>query len=161
MSNQPGVEQNIQLIRDYETEIFHEHNAEKIPELVSDSFTYDNPLLSEPIRGANEFAAYLRETEEAFSDFTAPFDTVVADEDVVMAEWTFTGTHDGSLEGIPPTDRRIAVPGMSRFTISDGKLDEHRSYFDTKEWLDQLGLAFPAVVLQLPKLAWRKVNRLK
>lgn len=78
-----------------------------------------------------------------------------------MAEWTFIGTHEGPLEGISPTDRHIAVPGVSKFSISDGKLKEHITYVDTREWLEQLGLTFPAIIPQLPKLAWRKFNQLR
>jgi len=47
---------------------------------------------------------------------------------------------------------------MDVISVADGTIREHRVYYNLQEMLDQLGLTFPAVVGQLPKLAWRKLK---
>jgi hypothetical protein len=46
---------------------------------------------------------------------------------------------------------------MEKFRVVDGKIQEMHAYFDTREIPEQLGLTFPAIVGQLPKIALRKV----
>ncbi|WP_436343480.1 ester cyclase [Natronorubrum sp. FCH18a] len=161
MSVEATAKDNERLVRDYVTALWQDHEFDRVPEFVAESFTYADPTLSEPIRGPREFTAYLRETESSFSDFYVGIDTLVADDDAVLCEWTLTATHDGSMDGIPPTDRRMSINGMSIVHVEDGKLVDDRAYWDMQDVSAQLGLAFPAVVGQLPKLAYRKVAGLR
>ena len=75
----------------------------------------------------------------------------------MIVAFTITGTHDGEFKGIPPTSRKLELRGMEKFRVVDGKIREMHAYFDTQEIPEQLGLTFPAIVGQLPKLVLRKV----
>ena len=151
-------QQNERIVRDYVTALWQDHEFDRVTEFVDNAFTYTDPMLSEPVRGPREFREYLRATEAAFPDFHVLPESVVADDDVVLAEWTLTGTHDGPLEGIPPTGRQLILRGMSTVRLEGGKLTTGRTYWDTADGNAQLGLEFPAVVGQLPKLAYRKLT---
>jgi predicted ester cyclase len=83
---------------------------------------------------------------------------IVANGDTVMAEVRITGTHQGAFKGLPPTDRSVELRGMGKFVITDGTVDACHMYYDTQEMATQLGLTFPEVLRQLPKLAWRKLR---
>lgn len=152
------AEQNERVVREYVTDIWQNHRFDRVPEYVTDSFTYLDPALTTPTRGPREFQDFLRETEASFSDFHVSLETVVADDDVVLSEWTLAATHDGSLDGIPPTDRSIVLHGMSIVRLEDGKLVADRTYWDMQDIRAQLGLTVPAIVGQLPKLAYRKLT---
>lgn len=146
-----------QLVREYVTALWQDHDFERTPEFVADSLTYSDPTLSEPVSGPREFVAFLRDTRAAFPDFHVTLETVVAEDDVAMAEWTFRGTHEGPMNGVPATDRPVAVRGMSIVRLEDGKIVDDRAYWDTNDVAAQLGLDFPAIVGHLPKLAYRKL----
>jgi steroid delta-isomerase-like uncharacterized protein len=62
-------------------------------------------------------------------------------ESVSIVEYTFSGTHEGELEGIPPTGRRMAVVACSVAEIRDGRIVVERDYYDTLALMSQLGLA--------------------
>jgi predicted ester cyclase len=81
----------------------------------------------------------------------------ISRDDVVFVEFTITGTHDGELKGVPPTGRHLELQGMEKFRVVDGRIQEMHAYFDTRAIPEQLGLTFPAVIGQLPKLVVRKV----
>lgn len=51
---------------------------------------------------------------------------VVAGRDDVMAQWTFTGTHDGPWLGQPPTGNEISGTVFSFFTLTDGLISRYR-----------------------------------
>jgi predicted ester cyclase len=77
---------------------------------------------------------------------------LLVDEAGAMYEVRLTGTHEGTLNGLPPTGRRMDVRGVSKLAFEDGRVTEHRVYFDTREVMEQLGMTFPTVLFQLPRL---------
>ena len=157
MATTATADRTEQLVREYVTVLWQDHDFERTPEFVADSVTYSDPTLSKPVSGPREFAAFLRDTETAFPDFHVTLETVVAEDDVAMAEWTFRGTHEGPMNGIPATGRPVAVRGMSIVRSKDGKIVDDRAYWDMADVRTQLGLDFPAIVGQLPKLVSRKL----
>lgn len=83
---------------------------------------------------------------------------MVASDDVIMAEVETTGTHQGEFQDLPPTGRSVELWEMDKVLIADGTVEHWNAYYDTQELPDQLGLTFPAVIRQLPTLAWRKLQ---
>jgi hypothetical protein len=71
--------------------------------------------------------------------------TLVAEDDYVVAEMVETGTWTGPLEfpgqSLPPTNRSYRIPMVEfiRFD-SDGLIAEIRTYYDTASLTQQLGL---------------------
>jgi steroid delta-isomerase-like uncharacterized protein len=62
-------------------------------------------------------------------------------EGVSIVEYSFAGTHEGELEGIPATGRRMEVVACSVAEIYDGQIHRERDYYDTLSLMRQLGLA--------------------
>jgi steroid delta-isomerase-like uncharacterized protein len=107
---------------------------------VSDSFVaYEPSVPGGVVRGREAFEAYVRELRTAFPDFTIAVETTPEGDDIVMAEWTATGTHDGEFNGLPPTGRTFEHRGMSTFVVADGEVQEERVYYDPREIAEQLG----------------------
>ena len=53
-------------------------------------------------------------------------DDIVAGDDEVMAQWSFTGTHDGPWLGRTPTGNEISGTVFSFFTLRDGLISHYR-----------------------------------
>lgn len=129
------------LLDEYVT-VWNEGDYSKLPDVTAESITLHDPETpADGIRGRDALEEYLRELRTAFPDFSVALDDVLAAEDVVMGKWTVTGTHEGEFEGIPPTEREMELEGMDRILIEDGKVREHRIYYDTRELAEQLGVA--------------------
>ena len=64
--------------------------------------------------------------------------------DQVVGEYILTFTHniamDWLLPGIPPTDKKVAIPLVAVFSFEGGKLASERVYWDQASMLIQLGL---------------------
>lgn len=107
-------------------------------DVISESFTFYLPI--DEVHGRDGVEAMQREQEIAFPDGKIEVDHMLVSDDVVMWEWTLTGTHEGEWQDIPPTGREVASKGMSKTVIADGKVQENWAYFDSRDLLAQLGV---------------------
>ena len=99
----------------------------------------------EPIQGRKAIeenqAAFLR----AMPDFKVEFTLILISGDHITFEGVSRGTFTGPLtspEGnIPPTGRSVAIKFVFIAKVTkEGLIEEDRTYFDTAEYMRQLGL---------------------
>ena len=77
----------------------------------------------------------------AFPDFHLAVHEMISEGDKVVVRYTFTGTHQGPLAGIPATGKRASVPnGALIFRLAAGKVSEGHFVWDKYALLQQLGV---------------------
>ena len=54
--------------------------------------------------------------------------------------WKLTGTQDGELGPLPPTEKRLELHGLHYVELRDGRISRARGFFDLYEGAMQLGL---------------------
>ena len=59
---------------------------------------------------------------------------------VAFARTTMRGTHTGDFFGIPPTGRRVELPGVHIMRIANGRIAEHWGSNDDLGMMRQLGV---------------------
>jgi steroid delta-isomerase-like uncharacterized protein len=100
---------------------------------------------SAPMAGIDPFVAYGQGFLRAFPDGRIHRDRYVEAGDRIVVEGRFTGTNTGPLQtpagDLPPTGRSLDLPFADAFRVVDGRITEHRIYYDTAGMLAQLGLA--------------------
>ncbi len=62
------------------------------------------------------------------------------DESVSIIEYTFSGTHQGPLEDVAPTGKKISVIACSVLEAREGKIIREADYYDTLAMMEQLSL---------------------
>jgi predicted ester cyclase len=82
---------------------------------------------------------FARTWRDAFPDWQATCEQLVAEGDAVAERWTGRGTHRGTLQGIAATGRPVVVPGSVFYRIVGDKIVEFRGQFDVLGLLRQLG----------------------
>jgi hypothetical protein len=65
---------------------------------------------------------------------------MVAEDDRVATQWSFIGTHNGELMGIPRTGKQITASGITIQRFADGKIAEGWTNFDLLGLLQQLSV---------------------
>lgn len=85
------------------------------------------------------------EIESSFSWFFSVFpdahgkvDLLMSQDETVLVEFTFTGTHKGELFGIQPTNRTVSGPFVWILDFKDGKVTRWREYFNPEPLLQKL-----------------------
>jgi steroid delta-isomerase-like uncharacterized protein len=76
----------------------------------------------------------------ALPDVRFSIDDLVLEGERAVIFWTARGTHRGSLMNIPPSNRAVAVRGVSAFTLRDGKVVRGLYIWDVAGLLRNIGL---------------------
>jgi predicted ester cyclase len=89
--------------------------------------------------------AYHQRFVTAFPDIRFDVRGVIAEGDRVLVQWTGSGTHTERLatitgRTIPPTRRRVRVPGAMLTEVREGEISRGWFYWDQLALLAQLGL---------------------
>lgn len=74
----------------------------------------------------------------AFPDLRFAIEDVVAEGDLVAGRLTMSGTHQGPLMGMPPTNRAVRQAHMHFVRFRDGKAVEHWGLRDDRGMMEQL-----------------------
>ena len=132
-----SAEENKALVRRFVEEFWNEGNTSAADELMAVDAAIHMPTGEVvDLDGLKGFAAVWR---RSFPDWHSTFEELIAEGDRVAERWTGRGTHRGELQGIPPTGKRVEVPGSVFYRIVDGKIVEFRGQLDMMGLMRQLG----------------------
>lgn len=119
---------------------FDQGNLEKVQELLAANFVAHIPGASEALNREAFMQSVLMAFRSAFPDGIHRFEDVIAEGGKVVTRGTFSGTHRGELQGIPPTGKQITIPFFHIDRIVDGKLVEHWGQSDLLALMQQVGI---------------------
>jgi predicted ester cyclase len=85
---------------------------------------------------------------KAFPGYTLVVKEMIAEGDRVFVKVDFIGTHEGTEEGIPATDKEVEVPFALCYTIRDEKIVDFWAIANEMEFFEQLGLSRDQVEVQ-------------
>jgi len=134
-------ERNKQVVREF-TRIFkNEHNVDGIVHLFDKNFTHHfrAPLPS----GLVGFQQVGRMMNGSFPDVVVTEEDLIASGDKVVERSTAVATHQGSLAGEKPTNKRISWTEIHIYRVQDGKISEHWVEMAMMELLQQIGAVPP------------------
>src|SRR5215472_12095138 len=92
-----------------------------------------------PGRGLQGAKSDHQEFTRAFGDARFDIDEMFGADDRGVVRWTVHGTHTGPFAGLSPTQKKIAVRGISLYRLHDGKITETRNLPDLLALFTQLG----------------------
>ena len=135
------TEGNKALVLRFVEEFWSRGNLAAADELMTPDAVVHQPEVGGVV-GLKRFNTMIR---AAFPDWYSTPEELIAEGDKVTERWTGRGTHRGEFQGIPPTGKQVAVPGVVFYRIRDGKIVEFRGSFDLLSMLRQLGVV-PAAI---------------
>ena len=129
----------LQVFESY-ADAWNRHDARGIIAIFADGGTYTDPTTSGPLAGA-AIGAYAEALWNSFPDLSFEIVSLTHnDQGLVSAEWLMKGTNTGSMRGLPPTGRSIAVAGADFARIEGEKIVSLQGYFDAGAVPRALGL---------------------
>jgi steroid delta-isomerase-like uncharacterized protein len=136
-------EENRTIVLRQEEEIFSQGNLDAADEIYARNYVGHDPTNPEDIRGLEAAKQAAADYREAFPDLQVTVEDLIAEGDKVAARLRFRGTHQGELEGIAPTARRVDCTGIVISRIEGGKIAEDWANFDDLGMMQQLGVINP------------------
>ena len=124
---------------------FSASNWDEYKALLAKDAVYEEHATQQRAQGAEDFVKLIQRWKRAFPDAKANFREGFVSGDNALIEVEWEGTHTGTLEGplgaLPPTNKRGTVRAALVYSLRDGKIVGLRHYFDLLTMLRQLGVA--------------------
>lgn len=110
----------------------------KMSEVFNEHMIFHFPGVPGPMN-VEEFQGPAQGIYAGFSDFRHTIEDFIIDDNKVACRVNINGTHDGNFQGIPATNKSIAISGITIFRIDNNKLSEHWVSVDMMGLMVQIG----------------------
>jgi steroid delta-isomerase-like uncharacterized protein len=131
-----SVKDNEVAARRFLVDVWSKGNMGAVDELVSPDFAFILSFMA--THGTDAFKELVRRNRAAFRDLTYTVEDIVAGEDKAAAYWKMNSTHVGVWRNIAPTNKQVAIEGMTFFKFSDGQIVEAKVQNDVLGLMQQL-----------------------
>lgn len=128
------------LIDQLFSQVINAHCPERAPAFYREDYVQHNPHVAQGLAGVQQLLAALH---QAFPDLRGDIVFGIAENDRVMVQVEWTGTHLGDFFGLPPTAKAIGFRSAETFRIQDGLIAEHWDVVDNVGLQVALGLLAP------------------
>jgi steroid delta-isomerase-like uncharacterized protein len=132
-------EANKAVVRRVLEEVWNGKKHDRIDEFYATDFVNVDPSSPE-VKNLEQFKQYIAELNAGFPDQQVTIDDLVAEGDKVVKQWSAKATHTGDFMGIPPTNKKTSMSGITIYRIVDGKVKECVWGYDTYGFMVQLGV---------------------
>jgi steroid delta-isomerase-like uncharacterized protein len=132
------------VVRRLYAEVWNKRRLEVADELLSPSHALHSPTASGSAIGPEAYKRTVTQFLTAFPDLRFAIEDTVAEKEKVVVSWNISGTHKGEFMGIPPTNKKISVDGITINHLTNGKIMDSYISYDALGMLQQLGVV-PAI----------------
>lgn len=134
---------NKAIVRRLYEEVWNKRKLEVVNELISPSHALQGPTVFGSSIGPEAYKQQVSSLLEAYPDLRWTIEDTIAEKDKVVACWAFSGTHKGDYMGVPATNKKVSVGGITIHHIAGGKIMDSHTNWDVLGMMQQLG-AVPA-----------------
>jgi steroid delta-isomerase-like uncharacterized protein len=119
---------------------WNDHDADAVASCYATDAVSRDVTLAEPLRGRDAIRNAVETYIRAFPDIRFEIRRIACDGDLICEEWRATGTHEGDLMGLPPTNREGTTIGCNVIEVGDdGLIHSETTYWDAAGLYRQLG----------------------
>ncbi len=126
-------------------DMFNTHDPRAAAAYFAEQAELRDVAVARPAIGPQQIAAVYARQLAAIPDSIVHVDRMVAEGDMVVVEWTLSGTHRGRLMGIPATGKHVSFKGVSMLRYRKNMVASDTRIWDLAGLLRQIGL-LPAQV---------------
>ena len=124
-------------------EVWTRRKLEVSKEIISPSHALQSPNISGSSFGPEAYKRNVLHFLAGYPDLRWTIEDTIAEKDKVVACWTMSGTHKGDFMGIPATNKKVSVDGITIHHITNGKIMDSYSNWDALGMMQQLGVVPP------------------
>jgi steroid delta-isomerase-like uncharacterized protein len=133
------IEKNKAAMQAFADEVINKHNAAMVDSLCTADYVEhtSDPMQKTDREGLKKSMADLI---SGYPDVHVTTNFVVADSNTVVSHYTMTGTNTGAMMGMPPTNKKMNIDGVSIVKFKDGKRAEHWLFMEEMKLMEQMGM---------------------
>ena len=103
-------------------ETFTSGDIESLKEWFTEDFVWH--FSSTTTMNTEQFLAFTHSIRQSFPDVVFTIEDIVAENDQVIPRFIATGTHQGVLQGLAPTQKRFSILGFGQYHLTKGQIAE-------------------------------------
>jgi len=137
-----SVEENVVLMRRWFKEVWNEGRLQTIYDLMDENgiaVGQDQPGVE--IHGPRQFEAFVNRIRGAFPDQKITLEDAFGVDDKVVIRWSGEMTHTGDHIGIPATNKKVRITGITIAQLENGKIVRGWDNWDQLSLMQQLTTA--------------------
>lgn len=120
--------------------VWNDRKLEYIEQVFAKTHALSAPTMSGRSVGPAVYRRHVERFLSAFPDLKFTVNDTISEKDKLVVEWTMTGTHQGDFLGVPATNKKVSITGITINQIADGKIIESTVAWDGLSLLRQLGI---------------------
>jgi len=134
------AEDNTSLVSRIADDIWNRGELAVVDEIMDAQAKYHGPHMPGGVGDRDGWRQAISMYRHAFPDSHVTFEDLIATGDTIVGRWSATGTHTGPLPGLAPTNKRIAISGITIYRFAGGKITEAWEQLDLLGMWGQLGV---------------------
>jgi steroid delta-isomerase-like uncharacterized protein len=136
------IEQNKTIVREFIDGLFTKGDLGAVDAFLAEDFVnHDPPFGATADREGMRAAGVM--FRAAFPDGHSDRGLIIGEGELVVEQFTASGTQRGEIMGVPATGRTVTLNGINVFRVRDGRIVERWGRLDDLGLLSQLGLVTP------------------
>lgn len=139
MTNTTTEAANERLVRRLLTGVWNDRDLAVLDEVLIEDVVVTNPTFGVELHGVEQFRETLEMGLAAFEDSEVTVNRLVTDGSLVVAHYTFRGTHVGPFLGFEPSGERVEYENVSFVTCDDGRITDYWALSDGLGFMRQTG----------------------
>ncbi len=128
------------IVRRLYEEVWNKRKLHLMGELVSPSHALHGTHISGSAIGPEAYKQQVALFVAGFPDLHFTIEDTVTEHDKVVVCWTLSGTHKGEYLGIPATNKKVSVEGITIHHIANGRIMDSYAMRDIWGMMQQLGV---------------------
>jgi steroid delta-isomerase-like uncharacterized protein len=120
-------------------EVWNHGKAWMIDDMVAEDFENFDPAMI-TVNTRDDFKEWVRDLHTTFPDFHVHGEDLIAQDNKVVIRWTMTGTHEAEMLEIPPTGKKVILPGTTIYEIDQGRISRMWWFYDMYGLFMELGV---------------------
>ena len=131
---------NKAIVRRLYEEVWNKRKFEVIDEIISPSHALQASNIFGSSIGPEAYKRNVLLFFAGYPDLHWTIEDTIAEKDKVVACWTISGTHKGDYLGVPATNKKVSVEGITIHHITNGKIMDSYVSWDIWGMMQQLGV---------------------
>jgi len=133
-------DENKAVVRRLYEQVWNKRKLDVVNELISPSHALHGPNFSGSSIGPEAYKGQISLFLKGYPDLQFTVEDIIAEKNKVVACWTISGTHRGDYAGIPATNKKVSVDGMTVHHLVGGKIMDSYTNWDALGIMQQLGV---------------------
>ena len=121
--------------------VWNERKLDYIEQVFAKTHALSAPSMTGAAVGPAAYRRHIEGFLKAFPDLKFTVNDTISEKDKLVVDWTITGTHKAEFLGVPGTNKKVSISGITINQIADGKIIESTAAWDSLSVLKQFGVA--------------------